>query len=326
VSARATERRRAVRPARPRVLLIHGASGVGRALARRLHRSFEVMSFDAVPFADKPKDVDHHVVDIRRKAAIQLAKKRPPHVVLAVGAIHVEQRGPKRARSQTVVESAAQLLHLVQETQAQKLIYLSAGALYGPSPMSPGFLLEDAALLGARAVRRYADAISVDMMMQSFFWKQPSTETVVLRPTHMVGDGIASVAMRYLQSVPTPTLMGFDPMLQLVHIDDVVHACMQACKPGLRGVFNIVGDGQAPLSRILQALKRRTVPIPHALLHAGMSRLARFGFSALSAEELVHLKYSCLLDGTLAATTLGYKPARSMEDTLRDILAFLPRA
>jgi UDP-glucose 4-epimerase len=312
---------KAVRPnppatARPRVLITQGASPLGRALARRLHRNHDVLSFDAQPFDDRPKDVEHHQVDVRRKAAIQLAKKRPPKVVIAVGNIHVESTDGRRTRSQTVVEVAAQVLQLVEAVQADKLIYLSSALLYGPSATSAAFLNENAPLLGARAVRRYADAISVDMMVQSFFWKQPNTETVVLRPMHVVGPAMTGVAMRYLSSPTVPTMMGFDPMLQLLHIDDLLDAVVAAAAPGVRGVFNIVGATQAPLSRVLTHLKRTTIPVPEAMFHFALRRLAGLRLANVNAEDLVHLKYSCLVDGSLAQQQLGYTAKRSLQQTL----------
>ena len=60
-------------------------------------------------------------------------------------------------------------------------------------------------------------------------------------------------------------LLGFDPMVQLVHVDDVAEAIALALAPGRRGIYNIAGPGEVPLSAILDELGREPRSIPHPL-------------------------------------------------------------
>src|SRR6185503_3514049 len=108
------------------------------------------------------------------------------------------------------------------------------------------------------------DLIEVDMLASSFFWKQQSCETAILRPVHILG-GVRNAPSNYLRLDPVPTLLGFDPMVQVIHELDVVEAIAAALKPGVRGISNIVGPGEVPLSTILRELERRTLPFPHPL-------------------------------------------------------------
>ncbi|HKC61697.1 MAG TPA: NAD-dependent epimerase/dehydratase family protein, partial [Myxococcales bacterium] len=49
-------------------VLITGISGnLGRTLARLLHRTEKVAGLDRRPFAGKPKDLELHQLDIRKK-------------------------------------------------------------------------------------------------------------------------------------------------------------------------------------------------------------------------------------------------------------------
>ncbi len=308
------ERRSNARLARPRVLVTAAASSLGRVLCRRLHRSYDVLAIDTRPFSDRPKDVEHAEVDLRRKAAQTLVKKRRPSLVVHLGPWHDE----RPARAAATLETTATLLQLVEETGAQKLVVLSAASLYGPSPTSASFLTEDAPLLGGQRSRAVADAIAVDMMVQSFFWKAPATETVILRPVHVVGPHLQNLASRFLRQRRVPTLLGFDPMMQLVHQDDVVDAVALALEPGRRGVFNIVGPTQAPLSRILEARHAQTVPLPGFLLGPALVRARALRLTRLDDSELVHLKYSCLVDGGRAGAELGFVARRTLQQTLLD--------
>ena len=311
------ERRSAARLTRPRVLVTSGASDLGRVLCRRLHRDFDVISIDTRAFPDRPKDVDHHEIDLRRKAAQALIKKSKPELVVHIGPMHDER--PGRSRGSGLLEATATLLKLVEEVGAKKLVVLSAATLYGPSAVSAAFMSEDAALLGGQRHPRMADAIAVDMMVQSFFWKSPGTETVILRPVHIIGPHMQNLVSRYLRMLRVPTLLGFDPMVQLVHEDDLTDAVVKALADGVRGVFNITGPTQAPLSRVLAVRGSHTIPVPGPLLAAALSRMGALRLTRVSDDELVHLKYACLVDGKRAQTVMGFAARRGLQDALRDM-------
>lgn len=315
-SAKEPERRSDARLQRPRVLVTGAASSLGRVLCRRLHRSYDVIGLDVRPFPERPKDVEHHEVDLRRKAAQTLVKKKKPEMVVHLGPLHDERRF---SAGGSTLETTATLLKLVEQIGARKLVVLSSAQLYGPSATSGAFLGEDAPLLGGQSDRRLADAIAVDMMVQSFFWKSPKTETVILRPVHVIGAHLQNAPSRFLRQRRVPVLMGFDPMVQLVHEDDLVDAIALALSPGRRGVFNVTGPTQAPLSRILAARGAQTVPLPSMLLGMAVTRARALRLTRLDQHDLVHLKYSCVVDGARAARELGYAPRRSLTQALADL-------
>jgi UDP-glucose 4-epimerase len=311
-----TERRSTKRLKRERALVTQAAGGLGRLVCRRLHRAFDVIAVDKAPFPDRPKDVEHHQVDLRRKAATQLLKKKRPDVVVHIGGIHGP---PTRGGSHRLVDATVQLLKLVEQTRARKLVLLSSATLYGASATSASFLTEEAPLLGAGSIPELSDDISLDMMVQSFFWKSPETETVILRPVHVVGPHLDNLATRYLRAARVPKLMGFDPMIQIVHEDDVVEAIEKALQPGVHGVFNVVGQSQAPLSRLLEARGSTVLPVPGFMLKAALERAFAWRLSAVDAGELAFLRYSCLVDGKRARDELGFSPRHSLKQTLEDL-------
>jgi UDP-glucose 4-epimerase len=310
------ERRSNKRLKRERVLVTGAAGGLGRIVCRRLHRSFDVISVDAQPFPDRPKDVEHHDVDLRRKGAIQLLKKRHPDAVVHLSGIHSP---PGKSGGTRLVDATVQLLKLVEQANARKLVLVSSAMLYGPSATSASFLSEEAPLLGAGAVGDLADDISLDMMVQSFFWKRPETETVILRPVHVVGPHLDNLATRYLKGRAIPVLLGFDPMMQVLHEDDLVAAIELALKPGVRGVFNVAGASQAPLSRLIAARGALPMPMPGPLLSTALSRARALRLSPIDAGELAFLRYSFLVDGDRARAELGFTPARTLKQTLADL-------
>ena len=298
------------------MLVTGAASALGRVLCRRLHRTYDVLAIDTRGFPDRPKDVEHHEVDLRRKAAQTLIKKKKPELVVHIGPLHDDRT---RLRGSALLESTATLLKLVEQVGAQKLVVISSALLYGPSAVSAAFMTEDAALLGGQQHPRMADAIAVDMMVQSSFWKSPATQTVILRPVHLIGPHLDNLESRMLRQEHVPTLLGFDPMLQLLHEDDLVDAVALALAPGPRGVFNLCGTTQAPLSRILEARNITSWPLPMPLLKMALTRLSALRLTRIDERDLIHLKYSCLVDGRRAEKELGFFAHRGLREALADL-------
>ena len=305
------------RPGRERVVVTGAAGGLGRLVCRRLHRVYDVIGVDNRLFPDRPKDVEHHEADLRRKAAMQLLKKKRPSCIVQLGVLQSQSGSP--LSSTYHIESLNALLRLVEQVKARKLIFLSSAALYGASSTSSGFLTEESPLLGAGRTPELSDLISLDMMVQSFFWKHPETETVILRPVHIIGPHLRNPATTYLRGHNIPTLMGFDPMMQIIHELDVVEAIHLAMRPGVRGVFNLVGGGQAPLSRLIQARGARAVPVPGPLLKAIVERASSLRLLSIPPAHLDHLRYSCLVDGRRAREELAFIPKYTLSQTLADL-------
>ena len=156
------------------------------------------------------------------------------------------------------------------------------------------------------------------MRPQSFFWKRPETETVILRPVHILGT-VRNAPSNYLRLPVVPTLLGFDPMMQVIHEEDVVRAIELALRPGVRGIFNVAGPAPAPLSRMIKVLGRTAIPIPHPLASSMLAPLWRLRVASFPAPELDHIRYVCMVDDRQARATLGYAPTRSLEETVRAV-------
>src|SRR5947207_15601063 len=95
------------------------------------------------------------------------------------------------------------------------------------------------------------DLVEIDHLVSTFLWRAQGVETVILRPVHIVGP-VHNAPSNYLRIPRPPTLLGFDPMVQLVHVQDVAEAIALALAPARRGIYNITGPGEVPLSAVLK--------------------------------------------------------------------------
>jgi hypothetical protein len=142
-----------------------------------------------------------------------------------------------------------------------------------------------------------------------------TTETVILRPSHILGT-VRNAPSNYLRMKRVPTLLGFDPMMQVVHQDDVVSAIVRALSPGARGIFNISGPPPVALSQAIELLGRQTVPLPHGLARVAVDRLFRWRVTSFPAAELDFIRYVCMVDDSRARRELCYAPRHDLGATL----------
>jgi UDP-glucose 4-epimerase len=268
-------------------------------------------------FDDRPKDIVHHQIDMRRKKMKDIFRGRDIRAVVHLGILHDPRQSDRERHSWNIV-AFQKLLDYMTQYNVPKLVVLSGANVYGPQPNNPQFLTEDAPLLGAQQFGGMRDLVELDMLAQSFFWRQAETETVVLRPCHIVGR-VHNAASNYLRLERPVMVMGFDPMMQVVHERDVARAIQLALRPGVRGIFNIRGPGELPLSHLVRQAGGRPRIVPSALAKVALDQLWKLRLSSFPSEELDHLRYVCMVDDSRARTELGYEPVHSISRVLRDV-------
>lgn len=306
---------------RKSLAVITGIGGrMGQLLARHLHRleDVKVIGIDRRPFPRKPQDVEHLRIDIRRKACEDLFRTHRVDVIFHLGLMHDPRQGVGEHYTWNLL-GTQQILEFAQRYGVPKVIILSTGDVYGPQSDNPAFISEDAPLLGAQRFAAMRDLIAVDMFSQSYFWKYPEIETVVLRPVHMLG-GVHNAVSNYLRLQRIPVLMGFDPMVQVLHEEDAVAAILAAARPGVRGVFNVVGHEALPLRTLVGLTGKPTIEVPHVVLPGIAKRLFQLRIADFPAAELDYIRYSATLDGTRLKRLTRWQPRYSVADAVQAAL------
>lgn len=301
-------------------VLITGICGrLGRLTARLLHREGKVIGIDRRAFVGKPKDIVHHQFDLRRKKTRDVFRAGGIRAVVHLGVLHDLRASPKDHHTWNVI-GFQKVLEYMAQYGVPKLVVLSSANVYGPRPENPQFLTEDAPLLGSAHFSEIRDLVEVDHLAQSFFWKNSDVETVILRPCHILG-GVRNAASNYLRLERPLKALGFDPMIQVVHERDVAEAVRLALRRGVRGIFNLRGPGEIPLSRAFRILGRDPIPVPGALLEAGLARAFRYRMTSFPSPEIDHIRYVCMVDDGRARRELGFSPRFGIEETVRAVLA-----
>jgi UDP-glucose 4-epimerase len=307
-------------PDMPRAVCITGIAGnLGRALARLLHGETRLVGIDRRPFRDRPKDVEHHQVDLRKRKVEDVFRVSRIEALIHLGIMHDPRMPFSEAHSFNLI-GTQKVLELCVRHAVRKVVMLSSANVYGPLPDNSNFLTEETPLMAADRFSDVRDLIELDMYAQSFLWKHPDIETVILRPVHIVGPTVRNAPSNYLRLEHPITVLGFDPMIQLIHEDDACLALALALRPGLRGVYNVTGPGEVPLSAALKELGRRPIPVPHPLVRPLLRRAFEARLTSYPPEEVDHIQYLCAVDGSRAARDLGFTPRHSMRETIRSVL------
>jgi UDP-glucose 4-epimerase len=301
----------------PASVAITGIAGnLGRKLARILHGETRVVGFDRRPLLDRPKDVEHHQLDIRKARVEDVFRRGGIQAIAHLGLKH----DAADAHSFNVA-GTQKLLDIAARHGVKKVILLSSANVYGPAPGNPNFLPEETPLLGAARLPGFRDLIEVDMYAQSFMWQHPEIETVILRPVNIVGPTVQNAPSNYLRLERPMTVMGFDPMIQVIHEEDVCRAIALALRPGVRGVYNVTGAGEVPLSAALRELGREPLPVPHFLVRPIVKQLFDTRLSSFPPGEVDYIQYLCAVDGSRFIRDTGWTPGYSIRETLRSVLS-----
>ncbi|MEL6181891.1 MAG: SDR family oxidoreductase [Myxococcota bacterium] len=306
---------------RQRTVLITGIAGrLGQALTRLLHRDVKVIGLDRRACDALPKDVVFYQLDVRRRKAEDVFRRHTIDALIHLNIMYNPRRSVREHQDFNIL-GTQKTLDLCQAHGVGKVIMLSSAHVYGPAATNDQFLTEESPLMGSTdaGTSWIRHLIAVDMYCSSFFWRHPEIETVILRPVHILGD-LGNAASHYLRLPYTPTVLGYDPMVQVVHRDDVISAMMLALKPGIRGVYNIAGPGAVPLSRLLSLAGKQVVPLPEGMLRWVRGLLWRTRLAPFPTQQIDHIKYVCMVDDSRARTHMRYAPRHNLVQTLQAAL------
>ena len=210
------------------------------------------------------------------------------------------------------------VLNACRQRPPQKLVMSSQTLLYGPHPKNPNYLTEDHPLRGIAGSRYLADKIEAEREARRFASDHPDTCVTILRLAPLFGPTVTSWVTNWLSRRFVPTMLGFDPLVQLLHEMDAVAAFKLALDRRAPGVFNIVGDGVLPVSTVVKLAGRASVPLPASVMRLSTSVLWAASLNEAPPHFVAFLRYLCVADGALAKDTLGFAPAFTIREAVLD--------
>lgn len=210
------------------------------------------------------------------------------------------------------------VLNACRQYPVRRLVLWSQTLIYGALPSNPNHLTEDHPLRGTTESRYLQDKIQAEAAIARFARQSPGTICTVLRLAPILGPTVTNWLTRYLGHRFVPTLLGYDPLVQLLHEIDALAAFKMAVMRDMPGVYNIVGDGVLPLSTVIHLAGRTPLPVPHPMARPLAAALWSAQLSEVPPPFTDYLRWICVADGARAARELGFRPAFTTREAVLD--------
>jgi UDP-glucose 4-epimerase len=262
---------------------------------------------------DRVDGVETVCADLRTPEVASLIARVRPQTVLHLDVLAApSQAGGRAAMKERNVIGTMQLLAACQKAPSvRRLVVKSSAAVYGSAPRDPAQFTEETQPHRPPRAGYGKDVTEVEGYVRGFSRRRPDVAVTILRFATFLGPDVETPFVDYLSLPVLPTVFGFDPRLQFVHIDDVVRTIRVAAGDTHPGTYNVAGAGVLTLSQIARRLGRPTVPIPGFATSTLGQLLKRAGVADFTADQLSLLTYGRVLDTERLCSRLGLTPEYS---------------
>ena len=300
-----------------RVVLVTGVAGIiGKRVAEALmlKPGSHVIGLDSDPPEEISKGLDFIQADVRNPLIVDLLKSE--HIDTVCHLKFLDSDRPSEAAFDINVMGTMKVFGACEEAGVQKIVLMSSTAAYGARPENSAFLSEDHPLSGSRKSGTIRDLVEIEAFCNGFIRQAPHIALTILRFASILGPGIESPMTRFLKEPAVPVLLGFDPMMQVIHVDDVVGAIVHAVVNDVPGVFNVADEGILPLTKLVRLAGKFPVPIIHWFAYWSQDIFGKK--SRYTPIELDYLRYPWVGDLKKMREELHFEPHYTSEEALRE--------
>jgi UDP-glucose 4-epimerase len=209
--------------------------------------------------------------------------------------------------------AAAALRHVVMRSWT---------AVYGARGDNPNYLTEGMPLRPAPGLSWMRDKLEAEQHAAAFARRYPDMAVTVLRLAALFGPGVHTFYTRIFDRRVLPVIMGYDPLVQLLHPDDALAALEAALSAPKAGAFNVVPSWPIPLLSALHQAEKVPVPVAHPVAYAGADLLWAAGVGQAPGGFVDYVRFPFVADGEKARRELGFSAQHSSRDALRAYLRY----
>ncbi len=209
-------------------------------------------------------------------------------------------------------EAGLEFLPMCAEAGVRRVILKSSTTVYGAHPGN-SLQLPETHPLDPKPHATLRPQVELEAYARGLAAQTPDLTVTVLRFAHILGPTAETPLARFLLDDRAPTLLGFNPLFQLTHEDDVVAALVHAVIHDLPGAYNFAAEDALPLNKILALAGKLPLPLAHPLvgtLPAGLTPL-----------PVEYLRYPCLASLDRMQNEFGLTPTHTAEETVTEFAA-----
>lgn len=302
---------------RPQILITGAAGALARRVITRLRHQYRLVAVDFRQKVEFPSPIPSYCVDFNKRHFQDIFRKHHLDGVIHLGRVLTFETDRYRRYNANVL-GTQKLIELSHKYGVQKMVVLSTYYVYGADAYNPAQLDEDAPLKASGLSFDLVNAVEFENLCNIFMYKYPELRMTILRPCNVAGPGVRNTLSLLLSSQFAPVMVGFSPMMQFIHVEDMADAIVHAYQYQEGGIFNVAPDDWVPYRQALQECGCVGVPIP-SIPPTLTTRISKIlGWKAFPSFLINHFKYPVVIDGSRFQKSVGFEPKRS----LKDIFAF----
>ena len=302
-----------------KVILVTGVDGFwGAKTAKRLclERGFNVIGLAKKPPFLDIEGLDYVDVGLDNPLLAEFLRSEDVSTIchMAFGDL-CSVNDAKRA---SIASGAKRILEVGRQAGVDQIVIRSSTTVYGAHPDNPAVLTESMPLRGSQNSKYSRYWLETESFVNEARQADSQMSIAVLRFANIVGSKVNTPFTRFLNQKSPRVLLGFDPLVQIIHDKDVIEAVAFAALQNVSGDFNIAPHGVMPLSRIMRILRK----IPHPIFHRLVDMNTRFAGRAKcprkeqASIEWDYLRYSFVADTAKMQTIMGFLPSIEPVDAL----------
>jgi UDP-glucose 4-epimerase len=234
--------------------------------------------------------------------------------VIHIGRIFAHESNRQNRYNANVLGSK-RLFELCRKYSVKQVMIHSTYFVYGASAYNPALLDEDAPLKASEVTQDLVDSVELESLANIYLWKHPELNVTILRPCNVLGPGVRNSMSLLLSRPLAPVLMGFSPLMQFLHVDDMADAMVLAFEKNKPGIYNVAPDDWVAYQEAVTQCGCKKLPlfsVPPVLpkIISGL-----LNWNAFFPPYLInYFKYPVILEGKLFRETFGWKPKRNLND------------
>jgi UDP-glucose 4-epimerase len=311
----------------PGVVLVTGvARYLGAQVAARLAVDSRIGRVIGLDSEEPPAEsaillaggVEFVAADITTAEPAKIISSERVEAVVHLAVAGDRHAGGRPAMKEQNVIGTMQLLAACQQAPAlRKIVIRSSTAAYGASFRDPAVFTEDTE---PREIPRGGfarDVLDIEGYVRGFQRRRRDVAATVLRFAPFIGRRANTSLTRYFALPFVPTVLGRDPRLQFIHVDDALEVLHRSVVEDHPGTFNVAGAGVITLSQAVRRANRIAVPVMEQGLSAAAG-LARSGVK-FTLDQLDLFVHGRVVDTTRLIKEYGYTP-RTTSDAFADFL------
>jgi UDP-glucose 4-epimerase len=195
-------------------------------------------------------------------------------------------------------------------------------AVYGARGQNPAFLTEEHVPRPDEGFWWIRDKWEAEQHALSFARRYADTTVTVLRLAPLIGPGLYTFYTRLFARRAVAVVLGYDPLVQLLHPDDALEAFDAALARRAPGVFNVVPRDAITLLTLLHLAEKLTLPVPHPLAYAAADLAWAAGLGEAPGGFVDYVRYPFVADGAKAERELGFRARHGSREALMRYLRF----